>query len=127
MAWEHQSQHQTREQRPGALTGDVRDNEVSWEFSGDPKTDAHRGIQMATRDIPEGIDQRQDDQSKGHCDPGMSDRSIALVVDNDGTGAAKDQSETTERFGKQSSRSIGELEWYVQHEPFSLQVRSTVR
>ena len=54
---------------------------------------------MGTRDIPDGVNHRHDDEAKrqGHAD--MRDRTTGYVVDDDGSRAREHKAERAEDFG----------------------------
>ena len=54
---------------------------------------------MRARDIPEGVDHRQHDQTKRERDPKMSDASATDIIDDDCASPGEDESKGAEEFG----------------------------
>ena len=93
MSGEEQVQGATCSQGTCDLGGDVAWQRCPREAPCHSEAKRHSGIQMRTANVPKGIDHGHDDEAKRQRNTCMADDAAADVIDDDGTGARKNEDE----------------------------------
>src|ERR1043165_9612827 len=73
----------------------------------DEEAERHSRVQVAARNVTEGIDHRQHDQAEDESNADMGHRAAAHVVDDNSSGPGEYQSERAEHLRSQPSHSFG--------------------
>jgi len=101
------SERATRQKSPGTLTDDVWHDTRRPKLPGCPETERDGRVDMASRDLPQGIDHRHHDQSERECHAHMRDTAPRHLVDDHRPGPGKHEAKRAERFGTETTREEG--------------------
>lgn len=100
---EKTSQYEAGQDSTCALASDVRHDISAIEPTCEAEGDRDGRVQVATGDVPKGVDQGHDDQAEGERDSHVGDFATGGGVDHDRSSTGKKQCKGSECFGEAAS------------------------